>query len=430
MIRTHYFSDIDAKSDGKEVTIAGWARNVRDSGKITFLFVADRTGETQVIAKAGETNEKVRDTIKSLDREDVIAVRGKVRINEKAPGGKEIVPTSVTVINRAEKPLPMETDPNITSSLDTRLNYRYIDLRRPQVRAIFRIRDIIQRSFVRYLEEHGFILVNTPEIVAAATEGGTNLFPISYFEREAFLVQSPQLYKQMLMASSLDKVIIQCPVFRAEEHDTSFHLNESTQMDIELAFVEDEQDALDYMQGVVKFIYSQINKEAKEELKMLGRKPDVPDRIKQITYDEAMNIVNKESRLEWGQDFSPEMQRIINKKFNPAIVTKWPTDLRAFYSMPEPGNPKICRAYDLLIDGIEVSSGAQRIHKHEELVKEMKRRGMNPDNFEFYLGAFKYGMPPHAGWSIGLDRLTMVLTGAKNVRECVLFPRDRKRLTP
>src|SRR3989344_3996053 len=266
--------------------------------------------------------------------------------------------------------------------------------------------------------------------VAGRTEGRTNLVLISYFDTEAFLVQSPQLYKQILMASGLDKVIIQCPVFRAEEHDTSFHLNESMQMDIEMAFVNGEPEILHYLEGVIKYIYSRLSAECAGEMKILGRDATPPKGIKQITYDEARGIINQESKLEWGDDFTPEMQRIINKKYNPVIVTKWPTDLRAFYSMPEPGNEKICRAYDLLMDGVEISSGAQRIHKHDELVREMKRRGMNPDNFEFYLNAFRHGMPPHGGWSIGLDRLTMVITGMKNVRECVLFPRDRKRLTP
>ena len=428
MLRTHYFSEIGRELDGKEVTVAGWARNVRDAGKIKFLIVADRTGETQVIGKAGETDAKVLESMHGVDKEDVVSIRGIVKINDKAPGGKEILPLAVSILNKADKPLPL--DLNVKSNLDTRLNYRYLDLRRPEVRAVFRIRDVIQRSFVRYLEENGFMLVNTPSIVAAATEGGSNLFPISYFDSEAFLVQSPQLYKQMLMASGLDKVIIQCPVFRAEEHDTSFHLNESMQMDIEMAFVEGEPEMLVHLEGVVKYIYAHLAAECAEEMKLLGRDATAPKSIKRITYDEARDIVNKESKLEWGDDFTPEMQRIINKKFNPVIVTKWPTDLRAFYSMPEPGSEKICRAYDLLIDGVEICSGAQRIHKHDKLVAEMKRRGMNPDNFEFYLNAFKYGMPPHGGWSIGLDRLTMVITGMKNVRECVLFPRDRKRLTP
>lgn len=430
MLRTHYSSEIDGKNDGNKVRIAGWLRAIREHGGLKFLVVADRFGEIQVTAKKGSVSEPLLRQISALGKEDVLSVAGTVKKNEQAPRGVELIPEKIDVLSKSEKILPL--DFKVKSGLDKRLDYRFLDLRMPEVLAIFRIKDVIQRSFVRYLESHGFILMNTPVIVAAATEGGTNLFPISYFEREAFLGQSPQLYKQMLMASGIDKAAIVVPVFRAEEHDTAFHLNETVQMDIETAFVEDEQDALKYMEGAVHFIYSQVKKECEKELMLLGRKLDVPALpVKQLTYDDALELLKKEKiGIKWGEDLTPEAQRAICRQFNPVIVTKWPTNVRAFYAMPEPGNEKICRGYDMLIDGIEVSSGAQRIHNYDQLVKEMKRRKMNPRNFEFYLNAFRYGMPPHAGWSFGLERLTMILTGMKNIRECVLFPRDRKRLTP
>ena len=429
MLRTHYSNEITEKMDKKKVTVAGWTRIVREHGSLKFLILADRFGSVQITAKKGETDDKLLKQITSLDKEDVITVSGTVKKNKQAPGSVEIMPDKIYVLNKSKTPLPL--DFKVKANLDTRLDYRFLDMRKPEVRAIFRIKDVIQRSFVRYLENEGFVLMNSPVIVAAATEGGTNLFPISYFDKEAFLGQSPQLYKQMLMASGLDKVAIVIPVFRAEEHDTSQHLNETTQMDIETAFVKDEQDVLKYMSEVVTFIYKQVAKECNEELKLLDRKLEIPKQVKQLTYDEALKIVQKAGiKQEWGEDFTPEAQRVLNKKFNPLITTKWPTDIRAFYSMPEPKNEKICRAYDMIIDGIEVCSGAQRIHKYDELVKQMKKRNMNPDNFEFYLNAFRYGMPPHAGWSFGLERLTMVIAGIKNIRECMLFPRDRKRLTP
>lgn len=425
MLRTHYSKDV---GEG-DVTVAGWVRAIRDIGKTKFVIIADRYGEVQLTVKKGEVGEDIIKQISELAKESVVSVKGTAKKSPQAPGGVEIIPVSMAVLSKSEPVLPL--DLKIKSQLDTRLDYRYLDLRRPEIRAVFRIKDVIQRSFVKYFEDHDFVLINTPEIVAAATEGGTNLFPISYFDKEAFLVQSPQLYKQMMMASGLDKVVIVTPVFRAEEHDTSFHLNEATQMDIELAFVEDEQDALKHLQGVIHFIYSQVAKSCAEELKILDRKLTTPEKIKQLTYDEALQLLKKDGvDMKWGDDLTPEYQRILNKHFEPVIVTKWPTDIRAFYAMPEPGNEKVCRGYDLLIEGIEICSGAQRIHEHDKLVKEMVRRKMNPKNFEFYLNAFKFGMPPHAGWSIGLERLTMVITGVKNVRECVLFPRDRKRLTP
>ncbi len=428
MLRTHYSSQITEKDDGKKAVVAGWVRSIRDIGKAKFIILADRYGEIQIIAKKGEISDALLKQIDGLVKESVVSVEGNVKKNEQAHGGREIVPERITILNKSEPVLPL--DLKMKSQLDTRLDYRFLDLRQPQVRAIFRIKDVIQRSFVRYLEENDFMLVNTPAIVAAATEGGTDLFPISYFDKEAFLSQSPQLYKQMLMASGLDKVIIVAPVFRAEEHDTSYHLNETTQMDIEVAFVKDEQGALNYLQGAIHFIYSQVAKHCSAELALLGRKLTVPEgQIKQLTYDEALQILKKDKiNIKWGDDLTPEAQRAISKHHDPVLVTKWPTDVRAFYAMPEPDGR--CRAYDLLIDGIEIASGAQRIHEHDKLVREMQRRKMNPKNFEFYLNAFRYGMPPHAGWSIGLERLTMVICGQKNIRECALFPRDRKRLTP
>jgi len=432
MLRTHYTDAITEKNDGKSVKVAGWVSKIRDLGKVKFIILRDKGGEIQITLKKGETKEEILDDAKSLSREDVIVVTGKVSKNTSAIRGREIIPDKLEIVATSAVPLPMETDPKIKSELDTRLDNRFLDLRRPEVNAIFRIKDIVQRSFVEYFEKHGFVLVNTPVIVAAATEGGANLFPISYFEREAFLGQSPQLYKQMMMASSIDRVVIVTPAFRAEEHDTTRHLNEVMQMDIEVGFVEDEEDALKFLEEVIHYIYSQVSAKCKDQLAALDRRltiPSVP--FKRITYDESLEILAKEGiKVKWGEDIPPDGERALCRHSNPVIVKKWPTDVRAFYSMPEPGNEKICRAYDLLMDGVELCSGAQRIHDYDKLVKELKRRGMNPDNFGFYLDAFKYGMPPHAGWSIGLERITAAICGLKNIREAVIWPRDRKRLEP
>jgi len=428
MLRTHYTDEITEKNDGKNVKIAGWVSKIRDLGKVKFIIVRDMEGEIQVVVKK---EHELYDATKDLSREDVVVVAGTVSKNKVASGGREIVPDKIDLISKSAVPLPLETDPKIKSELDTRLDYRFLDLRRREVSAVFKIKDVIQRSFVEYFEKQRFVLINTPNIVAAATEGGANLFPISYFEKEAFLGQSPQLYKQMLMASGIDRVIIITPAFRAEEHDTTRHLNEVMQMDIEVAFVEDEEDALKFLEQAVNYIYNQVSIKCKDHLKTLGREIKVPPLpLKRLTYDKALDILKKKGiEIKWGDDISPEGERELSAD-EPVIIKKWPTDVRAFYSMPEPGNEKICRAYDLLMGGIEVVSGAQRIHDHDQLVKEMERRGMNTKNFSFYLNAFKYGIPPHAGWSFGLERLTMVICGLKNVREAVVWPRDRKRLEP
>jgi aspartyl-tRNA synthetase len=413
------------RASEKKVSLAGWVDSVRDKGKIVFIILRDRSGRAQVVVK----DKKLIETAKKLLREYVISVEGAVRKSQSTDFPLELEASSIVILNKAEAPLPL--DPNVESELETRLHHRYMDIRNPKVAAIFRIQDIIQRSFVRYLEEQGFILVNVPCIVAAATEGGTDLFPVKYFSHNVYLSQSPQLYKQMLMASGLDKVIIQAPVFRAEQHNTTRHLNESTQMDIEIAFVEDEQTALECIGNVLQYIYSSIKKEGKASLEILEplKTPKFP--VKQITYTQALEILKKDGiDITWGNDLTPEAERMLCSRYELVIITKWPTDIRAFYSMPEPGRPEICRAYDMLLGGIEVLSGAQRIHKYEDLVNEMKRRGMNPSDFSFYLDAFRYGMPPHAGWSFGLQRLTMAILGLKNIREACIFPRDRTRVEP
>lgn len=430
-MRSHYTADISKNDDGRKVTIAGWVRKVRDLGGLKFVTVYDRKGEVQIVVKK-DSPEQVIHSVNGLSRESAVRVEGKVEKNPKAPEGFEINPTHFEIVAKAESPLPLETDPNIKSELDTRLDNRELDLRKRENAAIFAIKDVIFRSFIEYLEKEGFTLMHTPNIIAAATEGGTNLFPISYFENEAFLVQSPQLYKQILMASTFDKVMIISPAFRAEEHNTTRHLNEVIQMDIETAFINDEEGALVYAEGVINYIYKQVREKCAEHLKALNRELTVPQiPFKRMTYTECLEFLDKHGvHIEWGEDLTPEGEKTLGKHYPFLIVTKWPTKVRAFYSRPEPGNEKICRAYDMLIDGMEAMSGAQRIHNHDELVAQMRKRGMNPDNFKFYLDAFKYGMPPHAGWSFGLERLTMLICGLKNIREATLWPRDRTRLTP
>lgn len=432
MLRTHYSSQISKGLDSEDVTIAGWVEKKRDLGKVSFLIIRDRDGEMQVTLKKDVVDEKLFSLLSEIPRESVVSVQGKVVKNASAPNEWEIIPKSITILSKAEVPLPLETDPKIKSELETRLNYRFLDLRKKENAAIFRIKDVIHRSFVRYLEHEGFVLAHVPSIVAASTEGGANLFPISYFENEAFLSQSPQLYKQMLMASGLDKVIITTPAFRAEEHNTTRHLNEVTQLDIELAFVESEEDALKYAEGVFEYIIKEVKRHCQHQLNALNRDLDVPKLpLKRLTYDECLELLKQDGiRIKWGSDITPEAEKALCKHFDPVIITKWPTDARAFYSMTEPGNEKICRAYDILYEGLEVLSGAQRQHDYALLVKEMQRRKMNPKNFTFYLDAFKYGMPPHAGWSFGLERLTMLICGLKNIREAQLWPRDRTRLAP
>jgi len=428
--RTHYSKEITTDMDNQVVIVMGWVRELRDIGKLKFIKLADREGFIQVKAKEGEVFPNIMKKIETVGREDVIAVKGTVKANKEAPGGREIIPIEIKILNTAEKPLPLEIEIKKTpAELKTRLDARVLDLRKPEVAAIFNISDTLKRSFFDYFDNQGFIDVNTPLIVGAAAEGGATLFKIDYFGKEAYLNQSPQLYKQMLLASEFDKVNIVSHVFRAEPHETIRHINEVIQMDIEEAFVRNEEDVLKYFDGYFMHFIDNLNKLCKTEFEILKKEiPSIKTPINRITYDEALSALKKNKiSLKWGEDLTPEAERKLCEIYNPIIITKWPFGIKPFYCMKD---GKYSRGFDLLFNGIEVSSGAQREHRYAELIKNMKEKGLNPNDFSFYLEAFKFGMPPHAGWSIGLERLTMALLNLKNIREATLFPRTKERLFP
>ncbi|AIJ04971.1 aspartyl-tRNA synthetase [Methanocaldococcus bathoardescens] len=430
--RTHYSAEITPEMDGQEVIVMGWVHSIRALGKIIFVILRDREGMVQIVAPKQKVGEELFSQIKKLGAEDVIAVKGKVIANEKAPNGFEILPLELEVLNTAQRPLPLDPAEKVPAELDTRLENRFLDLRRPKIQAIFKIRSEMLKSVRKTLYNEGFVEVNTPKLVASCTEGGTELFPISYFEREAFLGQSPQLYKQMLMATGLDRVFEIAPIFRAEEHNTRRHLNEATSIDIEMAFA-DDKDAMEILEKVVYNAFLDVYENRKKEIETLGIEFELPsEKFDRITYDEAIDIANaKGVEIEWGQDLSREAEKAIGEEMGGLyFITDWPTETRPFYTMPDEKNPNICKAFDLMYKDLEISSGAQRIHLYDLLVENIKKKGLNPDGFTYYLEAFKYGMPPHAGWGLGADRFTMVLTQQENIRECVLFPRDRQRLTP
>jgi nondiscriminating aspartyl-tRNA synthetase len=432
-MRTHYSDEVLPALDGKSVVLAGWVHEVRDLGKLKFLVLRDRGGFVQVCAKEGVTPKDVLDRIKSLDRESVVKVEGTVKASPKAPGGVEVNPSAVTVVAGSRSPLPLDVTGKVDADLDTRLNNRFMDVRKPEVQAIFKVRAKVQEAYREFFMGRGFIEINPPSIIAAASEGGTNLFPITYFEKEAFLCQSPQLYKQMMMSTGLDKVFITMPVFRAEPHSTPRHLNEIYMLDVEKAFISDEEGVMEELEGVVHHILARVVGECAKELQLLKRKIEVPAiPFKRITYDDVLKLLAEHDiRLKWGDDIPPEGERKLHELINaPFFITRWPTAIRAFYSRPIDGRPEVCGAFDLDFMGLELSSGAQRIHDHDQLVQALLDRGLDPENFEFYLKAFRYGMPPHGGFGLGVERIVTSICGLSNVRECVLWPRDRNRIEP
>ncbi|MCL5117410.1 MAG: aspartate--tRNA(Asn) ligase [Candidatus Marsarchaeota archaeon] len=429
MLRNYFINDLNESLDGKEVVLAGWVHEVRALGKITFLILRDKTGLVQVIGKAGITDKSILDAM-NLPKESVIQLKGLLKINKEAKRGFEIQIIDIKNLNPIASLIPFEVTGKVDADQEVRLDFRYIDLRRIETTAIFDIQSVILDSFRSSLSSKGFQEIRTPCMVEEATEGGADLFSISYFDKKAYLAQSPQLYKQLAVIGGMDKVFTVSPVFRAEKSNTSYHLTEITQMDIEMGF-SDHNDAMHILSEVFIDIITNVKNKNKRSLEILGMDLQIPN-INTITYLDAIEKLKETGmQIKFGDDFNREAEAEISNIFGDAVIIKdFPTELRAFYSMPHKDDPKLCNSFDLIYKGLEISSGAQRIHEKELLNKVIINRGMDPKKFEFYTNAMGCGAPPHAGWSIGLERLTMKLTGQKNIREASLFPRDPKRLKP
>lgn len=430
--RTHYSRELDDSMDGESVLIMGWVHEIRDLGGIIFVLLRDRDGITQITAPSKKISPELFGEIRKLRKESVLAVKGTLQGSPKAPGGVEVIPEEIRLLNNSEQPLPLDPTEKVRAEIDTRLDSRYLDLRKHGVSAIFKIKSTMLHSVRIYLEKNGFMEVNTPKLVGSATEGGTELFPITYFEREAFLGQSPQLYKQMMMASGFDKVYEIAPIFRAEEHDTLRHLNEVISIDVEVAFASQE-DAMTLLENLVHNAIVEVNDNCQSELEDIGVQLNVPELpFPRLEYDEVIDIVNSKGvPLRHGEDLSRAAEKALGEVMDGYyFITSWPSDIKPFYVMPHEEEPEKSYAFDLMYRDLEISSGATRVHQHDLLVERIKKQGLNTDSFQRYLAAFEYGMPPHAGWGLGAERFTMCLTGMKNIRETVLFPRDRRRLTP
>ena len=412
--------------------INGWAEEIRNLGGIKFIKLHTTSGDIQVTLPKKLVSKEIFDIVDKITRQSALTVIGEMKDNKQAPGGKELIPSKIEIVNLAETPLPLEPSEKTYAELDTRLDWRFLDLRTQKSLSIFRIQDEILKSFREFLTKEGFIEVQPPCIIASASEGGADLFKIPYFEKEAYLAQSPQLYKQMC-AISLEKVFMITPVWRSEKFNKPTHLNEIRQMDIEMSFIESEEDAMKILEEVFVYIIKSVSKNCKNELKELNRKLEIPKLpLKRVTYTEVINALKKcNEKIEWGNDLSKLQEEKCLELFGEAFFMKdWPTKIKAFYTMPNKNKPEICHAFDLIYNGLEISSGTQRIHIPELLIKQIKKHGMEPKDFKYYIDCFRYGAPPHAGWSIGLERITMTITGMKNIRECCMFPRDRNRLTP
>jgi len=426
--RSHYSDELDSSKDGTNVTVMGWVLTVRGHGNISFITIRDKNGDIQIVAKKGDCPDEVREKLSSLKPHSSISISGIVKSSEKSPSGYEVIPVEIRVFSEVQKIPPFEPLAKTVKNIDTRLEVRPIDLRRKVLQDIFKVRSRVLKSIRDYFNEQNFTEINTPKMIATATEGGAALFPIFYYNKEAFLAQSPQLYKEQL-TMSFEKVFEIAPIFRAEPSRTNRHLAEAISIDLEEAFV-DYNDVMNRTAEIIKISISTVNNYVKENPDTEFIIPKMPENIPKYSYDELVEkMLKADAKIEWGDDLYPvNLKKIGLEGFY--FIKDWPLGPKPFYVKASKSNPKISESFDLMFGDLELSSGSTRIEKRDELEERMKNKGMKTDAFEYHLGAFDYGVPPHAGCGIGLERLLMALTGTENIRDVTFYPRDVDRLTP
>ncbi|MCH1422657.1 MAG: aspartate--tRNA(Asn) ligase [Candidatus Poseidoniaceae archaeon] len=459
--RTHTLGEIQQRGSellDQEVTVSGFMEANRGKGAICFVDLRDGTGTTQVFLKKDNIGEDELDMVQRMTRESTLQFTGivsqkrppKVKEGEPVPPpAYEVIASSVHVIARAEAPLPLGVTDTVHVALDTRLDNRFLDLRRTHVNAMFHLRGKILQYGREALIQEGFFETHTPKIVATATEGGTDLFPMMYFDTPAFLNQSPQLYKQLCMSGGLERVFEVGPAFRAEKHDTYRHLNEFISFDIECSWANDE-DVMGVLERMIHHMWKSVAEDAESQAYIhaindyratQGEEPIeviVPELpFPRLSYCDAIETIQRKGgTIEWGDDIDAENSDLLAEDLPQFyFLPRWPMDLKPFYIHHVEGEDgstgrQLSRGFDLNFGRDELTSGGQREHRMDVLIENLKAMDLNPEEFEFYVAGFRHGVPPHAGWGLGVERILMKLTGAKNVRETVLFPRDRRRVSP
>ncbi len=421
---------------GERVRLLGWVHHIRQLGSISFLLLRDRTGLCQAV-----TAEPERFKLNQIQRESIVELLGRVKPEPQARQGVELELEELKILITPVAPLPFEVNRSrkkLNLKLDMLLDHRAFSLRNPEFGAVFRVQAEIVNTFREFLRQAGFLEVHTSKIIAAGTEGGTALFPIQYFEQKAYLAQSPQFYKQMLVGAGYERVFEVGFVYRAEDHATSRHINEYLSLDYEMGFIQSFRDVTRLENQLLKVMVEKLKNNCAAELEILGaRLPEVGE-IPELHFRDARAILKKDygRNTEGMIDLDPEAERqlcdyagkVYNSEF--IFITHYPRKTRPFYTMWDPDDPEYTFGFDLLFRGLEVTTGSQRIHDYNMLVENIRRFGLQPENYDFYLEIFKYAVPPHGGLAIGAERLTQQFLGLANVREASLFPRDRFRLTP
>lgn len=426
--------DLLKAEEGTTIILEGAVHSIRDMGEIAFVILRKREGLIQTVWEEGKTDMELSE----IREGDYIHVTGQIKDEERAPHGKEVRLSTIRHLSHVSCPLPLPIDKwKLNTSLEAKLDRRSLSLRNIRERARFRIQEGIVRGFRDFLYEQGFTEIHTPKIGAKSAEGGANMFRLSYFHRPAVLQQSPQLYKQM-MVGVFDRVFETGPVFRAEKHNTRRHLNEYTSLDFEMGYIHSFLDICAMETGFLQYTMNLLEKEYNKELKLLNITLSDVEKIPYVRFDEAKRLVSEKynRKIRNPFDLEPEEEELIGKYFKEeynadfVFVTHYPSKKRPFYAMDDPEDTRYTLSFDLLYHGLEITTGGQRIHDLSMLEEKIQEKGMTEEGLEQYLDAFRFGMPPHGGLGIGLERLTMQLLGEDNVREACLFPRDMSRLEP
>ncbi len=426
-----------SESIGKEVLLKGWVQDIRNLSKIKFLILRDRTGVMQTLAFKGETPEDAFNAMDDVTQESVVELVGTPKKNKESKYGIEVMIKEVRILSKAATPLPIDNSDKSQTNIDKRIDHRYLDTRNQKKQAIFKIRGKISKILTNFLDEEGFTNINTPKITTIGVESGAELFDVNYFGSKIFLSQSPQIYKQMFVNGGFERVYEIAPVFRAEKSHTTRHLTEFTGVDFEMGFINDYTDVMDVIEKMFTYLITHLKKEAKDHLELLGVELTIPKAIPRITMKEAKELLAKKGKkYTEDDDLDAEGERmlgeIMKKKHNSdfVFVTLFPWAIRPFYHMKPEDDAKVTNSFDLLYNGVEVCTGAQREHRLDILTKQAKEKGLDMNDMPEYKEIFQYGIPPHGGVGFGLDRITQRLLNLDNVREAVLLPRDPDRKAP
>ena len=424
--RTHNIEDVNANMKDQDVILAGWVEDLRKMGKMIFLTLRDVTGITQIIL-----TDELTKTVEGITRQSVVRVTGKVQDTRARDFEYEIKANEISILAKAVHPLPIDPIGRLESHIDNRLNTRALDMRNQKTASIFKIRHHVLASLRKTLSEKKFIEITTPKIIGSASEGGANLFSLDYFGKQAYLAQSPQLYKEQ-MTIGLERVFEIASFYRAEKSHTGRHLSEFTSVDIEAAFM-NYTDVMNVLEDLVVDTFKYVSENCKKELEIIGNKTITPDHpFEKITYSQALDeLKEKDVKLEFGDDLLDSHLRILGEN-HPSFyfLTDWPIKLKPFYIAEKQDNVELSESFDLQCGYLELSSGGSRLHNPEKIKARLKEQNLDPSKFSEHLQAFDWGMPPHAGWGLGLERLLTIILGIDNVREVILYPRDPERLKP